>query len=444
MWLSTATSTRQRLLVVSIDAILSQLEGRVADLQAESEAVASSFLNRTSEATLQVFFALLLCGVVLLLLGQRTTSIVRQAIEAERQKQAELSVTTSSLQFRNTQLNALSNVFTEITNNLSMHDVITSTLRETLRVMNASMVVLRLLQGNELVAVGNLTAEGEEIANIPRLSVGEGSPGRAALRGRSERTEETPSAEIHAKYTQNQIRSDIKAGLVSPLIIRARVIGTVGVWSNQANAFTDQDERVLEMMASQVATAIAAAEAKEASERQAHQDLLTGLPNRRHLSEDIANHSDILDSNGRTAVAMVDVDNFKAINDEFGHRVGDVSLQKIASILRTAMREGDVIYRYGGEEFVAIFKGASGQDALVAAERLRNAVETAPLTGEDLGMISPMTVSIGVALMPDHGPDISQLIEKADQAMYRAKDLGRNRVQAWEEELFPSDITSIA
>ena len=74
---------------------------------------------------------------------------------------------------------------------------------------------------------------------------------------------------------------------------------------------------------------------------------------------------------------MVDVDNFKAINDEFGHRVGDVSLQKIASILRTAMREGDVIYRYGGEEFVAIFKGASGQDALVAAERLRNAVETA-------------------------------------------------------------------
>ncbi len=141
---------------------------------------------------------------------------------------------------------------------------------------------------------------------------------------------------------------------------------------------------------------------------------------------------------------MVDVDNFKAINDEFGHRVGDVSLQKIASILRTAMREGDVIYRYGGEEFVAIFKGASGQDALVAAERLRNAVETAPLTGEDLGMISPMTVSIGVALMPDHGPDISQLIEKADQAMYRAKDLGRNRVQVWEEELLPSDITSIA
>ena len=59
-------------------------------------------------------------------------------------------------------------------------------------------------------------------------------------------------------------------------------------------------------------------------------------------------------------------------------------------------------------------------------------------------MISPMTVSIGVALMPDHGPDISQLIEKADQAMYRAKDLGRNRVQVWEEELLPSDITSIA
>ncbi len=126
---------------------------------------------------------------------------------------------------------------------------------------------------------------------------------------------------------------------------------------------------------------------------------------------------------------MVDVDRFKSVNDELGHRAGDVSLRKIASVLRSAMRDGDMIYRYGGEEFVAIFKGVSGQDALTAAERLRRDVEAAPIA-ETI----PLTVSIGVALMPDHGTNISQLIEKADRAMYTAKDMGRNRVQVWEEE----------
>jgi diguanylate cyclase (GGDEF)-like protein len=143
------------------------------------------------------------------------------------------------------------------------------------------------------------------------------------------------------------------------------------------------------------------------------------------------------------AVAMIDVDKFKTVNDEYGHRVGDVSLQKIASVIRNAMREGDMVYRYGGEEFVAIFKGASGQDAFAAAERLRVAVETTPITGDQLETVSPITISIGLALMPDHGTDINHLIEKADRAMYRAKDAGRNRVEVWSEDL-PGELRAAA
>ena len=89
---------------------------------------------------------------------------------------------------------------------------------------------------------------------------------------------------------------------------------------------------------------------------------------------------------------MVDIDNFKKVNDELGHRVGDVVLQEVASVLRSAVRDGDEIYRYGGEEFVAIFKGASRKDALAAAERLRRAVEAESANGNQLAVARPLTI----------------------------------------------------
>jgi diguanylate cyclase (GGDEF)-like protein len=242
----------------------------------------------------------------------------------------------------------------------------------------------------------------------------------------------------------NDPNSGVESGIIVPLIVGARVVGTLAVWARAEAAFTDEDERVLEMMASQVATAVVAADNAESSERRALHDPLTGLPNRRQLSEDIANHYQKLDSHGAAAIAMIDIDHFKMVNDEFGHRVGDVSLQKIAAVMRNAMREQDMIYRYGGEEFVAVFKGTSGQDALAAAERLRVAVETTPITGDQLETVSPITISIGLALMPGHGRDVNGLIEKADRAMYRAKDSGRNRVEVWQEEAVERDLTVVA
>ena len=265
-----------------------------------------------------------------------------------------------------------------------------------------------------------------------------------ARRGRSYRIDQSALDHLGLSPSPDHPASGVESGVIAPLIVGARVVGTLAVWSRERNAFSDEDEHVLETMASQVAKAVAAADNVDNHERRALHDPLTGLPNRRQLSEDIANRRDSLDRDGSAAVAMIDVDQFKNVNDEYGHRVGDVSLQKIASVLRTAMRDGDMIYRYGGEEFVAIFKGASAQDARVAAERLRLAVETAPITGEHLETINPITISIGVALRPDHGRDISQLIEKADRAMYRAKDLGRNRVEVWEGEALQRDITNVA
>jgi diguanylate cyclase (GGDEF)-like protein len=311
--------------------------------------------------------------------------------------------------------------------------------------MNATMVVLRLLQGSDLVVVGNLTNVGKEVPNMGPVPLGEGPTGRVARRGRSMRIGHGAQSLLGPSTDPDDPNSGVESGIIVPLIVGARVVGTLACWSQGQDAYSEEDEKVLEMMASQVATAVVAADHAETSERRAMHDPLTGLPNRRQLTEDISSQFSGLGEVGRrAAVAMIDVDHFKRLNDDFGHRVGDVSLQKVASVMRNAMREGDMIYRFGGEEFVAIFKGAAGQEALAAAERLRSAVESTPLTGDHLEPVGPVTISIGVALMPDHGTDVNSLIEMADKAMYRAKVQGRNRVEVWEEESLPGSVSAVA
>jgi diguanylate cyclase (GGDEF)-like protein len=399
----------------------------------------------TNTARLVMVVGLLVMAGTMAVATFFVSRLIRRAFVSSETERSALQETTRTLQYRNDQLSALYAVFSEITDTLSMHYVISATLRETLRVMNATMVVLRLLQGSDLVVVGNLTNVGKEVPNMGPVPLGEGPTGRVARRGRSMRIGHGAQSLLGPSTDPDDPNSGVESGIIVPLIVGARVVGTLACWSQGQDAYSEEDEKVLEMMASQVATAVVAADHAETSERRAMHDPLTGLPNRRQLTEDISSQFSGLGEVGRrAAVAMIDVDHFKRLNDDFGHRVGDVSLQKVASVMRNAMREGDMIYRFGGEEFVAIFKGAAGQEALAAAERLRSAVESTPLTGDHLEPVGPVTISIGVALMPDHGTDVNSLIEMADKAMYRAKVQGRNRVEVWEEEPLPGSVSAVA
>jgi diguanylate cyclase (GGDEF)-like protein len=186
------------------------------------------------------------------------------------------------------------------------------------------------------------------------------------------------------------------------------------------------------MMASQVATAMVAADTMEASEHRACHDPLTGLPNRLQLESDLRAG---LTAGASTVVAMADIDHFKRFNDEFGHSVGDMMLQMVASVLRHAVSDCDRVYRYGGEEFLLVFAGAGAAEAEVLAERVRVAIETTRLNGEKLEAAGPVTISIGLALVPDHRADVQQAIEVADAAMYRAKAKGGNASVLWTEDM---------
>jgi diguanylate cyclase (GGDEF)-like protein len=226
----------------------------------------------------------------------------------------------------------------------------------------------------------------------------------------------------------------VESGIIVPLIVGARIVGTLSCWSHQPHAFAETDERVLEMMASQVATAVVAADQQEVLERRALSDPLTNLPNRRQLAEDMTEFAAWHGEGGSAVVAMMDIDHFKQLNDDFGHKVGDVTLQKVASVMRQALRDGDKIYRYGGEEFLVIFAGAGEADAVPLTERVLRAVAETPLTGDNLEPVGPVTISAGLAIMPAHGNEIPELIVLADRAMYQAKDSGRNRIVIWDTE----------
>lgn len=128
------------------------------------------------------------------------------------------------------------------------------------------------------------------------------------------------------------------------------------------------------------------------------------------------------------AVALVDLDHFKRVNDVYGHLVGDEVLLSVADALRNCSRTDDVVGRFGGEEFAVLLPGVAGPDAGAAAERLRCAV--AAVRPVALGDVTSITASVGVAVLSEHGMDLDALLRAADRALYGAKADGRNRVQA--------------
>jgi len=164
-------------------------------------------------------------------------------------------------------------------------------------------------------------------------------------------------------------------------------------------------------------------EQNEELERLSASDSLTGLSNRRILTQRLS--EELLRSQRQShsfTVLMLDVDHFKKYNDAYGHPAGDEVLKKVANILRNCTRAGDCTARYGGEEFAVLLSGKSGDTALQLAERIRTRVAAEEFVG------GKVTISGGIAEFPHHGHTAEAVISSADEALYEAKREGRNRV----------------
>ena len=160
---------------------------------------------------------------------------------------------------------------------------------------------------------------------------------------------------------------------------------------------------------------------------QSRHDPLTGLPNRRALEHELRREWQRLQRSGEAfAVIALDLDHFKQVNDRHGHLAGDALLEQVAQRLRAAARETDTVARTGGEEFLVLMPQADTEGARVAAQRLREAVRERPFELE--GQHVPLTISLGVSTAVQIDGDLQAVLRRADQALYRAKQEGRDRV----------------
>jgi len=217
-----------------------------------------------------------------------------------------------------------------------------------------------------------------------------------------------------------------------PLIVLDRVVGVVSMQSYQANAYSPDQVRLLETIATQAAIAIQNARLYHQMRQMAITDPVTQLFTRRQFI--FLGRSEVeraIRYNRSVSVLMVDIDFFKRVNDTYGHSAGDQVLYGVAKICREAMRNTDIIGRWGGEEFSIVLPEADRVGASLIAERIRRMVASTFIpVAKDQVMV---TVSIGVATMDQENGTLEILIDQADRAMYRAKAGGRNQVQFFQE-----------
>jgi diguanylate cyclase (GGDEF)-like protein len=188
-----------------------------------------------------------------------------------------------------------------------------------------------------------------------------------------------------------------------------------------------------EELADPLSLALANLKLRETLRQQSIRDPLTGLFNRRYMEETL--HRELRRA-ARTqqslAVLMLDIDHFKQFNDSFGHDAGDELLRHLGGVLQRGTRSADIACRYGGEEFTVILPGATREQARQRAEVLRGATKAMDVSylGQHLGAV---TISIGLAAFSDDGETVEGLLREADQALYRAKSSGRDRVETARE-----------
>ena len=208
-----------------------------------------------------------------------------------------------------------------------------------------------------------------------------------------------------------------RSALATALVDADQVIGTLTIYHLDPQPFCDEHRQLLEHLSGQIASVIGTAVAFERMRDQSYTDSLTRLPNSRALDEFLAKGAP--DERAQYAFFMIDVDDFKSINDRHGHAIGDAALQALASVMKGYVRDSDFCARYGGDEFVVVLPSCDRQTGEERAVGLQQAVAGLQLTTAQ-GPLR-VSVSIGVSLFPDDGTTPAELIAAADKRMYSAK-----------------------
>jgi diguanylate cyclase (GGDEF)-like protein len=218
------------------------------------------------------------------------------------------------------------------------------------------------------------------------------------------------------------------ASVEIPMMARGQVFGLLVLACNENGAFDKLMgiRRVGRALADSMSLALSNIALREKLRTQSLRDALTGLYNRRYMEDALERYMSLAErTGGATSVLMIDLDNFKRVNDEFGHAKGDAVLRDVAGQLVGALRPSDVVARYGGEELMVILPDCGIEDAVAKAEMLRMRIEN---LSEVHG--AAISASFGVASVPETAGNTADIVPTADAALYAAKEAGKNRVVA--------------
>ena len=221
---------------------------------------------------------------------------------------------------------------------------------------------------------------------------------------------------------------DVRSIISVPLVAKGRALGLVLIEQVIPNAFDNENVRLLEILAQQVSIAIDNARLYQQMQEMATVDGLTGIFNRVYFQNRLTEEfTQAREQHGDLALIMFDIDHFKRFNDTHGHQFGDLVLKSLCAWVREHLRKADLFARYGGEEFVILMPHTSMSLAFEKAEELRAGIARMMIT--DRIISTSVTVSMGVSAFPEAARTEVQLVKAADDALYEAKNAGRNQVR---------------
>jgi len=264
-----------------------------------------------------------------------------------------------------------------------------------------------------------------------------GSCGSAAFHGKAVLATDIDADPRWQPYKTRPLDVGLRACWSTPITAKdGRVIGTFAFYFRECRGPSRWHQRIVDACTHLGSLAIERQEARAQIARLAYYDVLTGLPNRSHLRGLISEAIDACAAGSHVALAFLDLDNFKDVNDTLGHSAGDELLVKFAQRLRAKIHAGDILGRLGGDEFVLILPNRDATEAALVASSITESFDT-PIRIATRQV--SMSASIGISIYPDSATDIDTLIQQADAAMYQAKRAGRS---TW--RLFSAEMNGLA